>query len=314
VSTHEESIIEQEELGREVELKGRVAVGEGNPVGYSASLNTGASALVALLCIGIFSRGVLQFRFVMFVAVSLAAILPVAIATGTRGLLVSIVGVGGIMAILVRMRHRPVLHQIIGAIVFLFAFALIGRFVLPWFLSGISTWIEHVFGPGQGYYLQNLASLLEGTELGDQSTDSRRWLWSLAWDFIVQYPILGMPTDRYYEAASQGFYAHNYFLEQWNIAGFAGFACAIGLVFAVARAAYVLVNASDLRVYVVGMVHTAIFFGFLIQSQFSFTLFQGRMMFLAAGIVIGLELAERKKLSAVRGAPKPTLVRQGDTP
>jgi O-antigen ligase len=145
---------------------------------------------------------------------------------------------------------------------------------------------------------------------GGRSDDIRVWLWSLAWNYITDSPVLGMPIDRYHAMSSEGVYFHNLFLEQWNLAGLMGLVGSLVLVGAVFRAALRLLDAGDNRIFTLGMVHVAIFFGYLIQAQFSLTLYQGRMMFLAAGIIMGLDCTLRQP-SAVQPRRRAELAQVG---
>jgi O-antigen ligase len=131
----------------------------------------------------------------------------------------------------------------------------------------------------------------------DQSAAGRLEFWYVGWKLIQDKPLIGMPTDYLMQ---NRFWAHNFFLEQWVAAGLLGLVGAIVFVGSTFRAAFRLVDVKDNGVFVVGICSTAIFVGFLIQAQFSFSTFHAKMMFLAAGMIISLDRALERRSAQIK--------------
>jgi len=287
------------------ELAGRLAVGEGNPVGYSAAVNTAASTAIGILCAAIFARGVLPLRVTALAAVASVLMCIVALEAGTRGLIVALFGIGALIYLLAAMRNRTLSNRI--TICLLAGGILIpAYFALPSLLTSLAEVVADQFGGEYGNVLRQLALMLSDSEalLRDQSTAGRLEFWYVGWKLIQDSPLLGTPTDYLMQ---NRFWAHNFFLEQWVAAGLLGLVGAIVFVGSTFRAALRLIDVEDSGIFVVAICSTAIFVSFLIQAQFSFSTFHGKMMFLAAGMIIGLDRALRRERVPIgmRRAPLP---------
>src|SRR5262249_34734540 len=96
----------------ELEQAGRLAVGEGNPVGYSAAINTAASAVISLFCAALIARGTVRIFIKVLAGMSSGLLFVVALNAGTRGLIIALFVVCASVSVLSAMRGKSLSNRI----------------------------------------------------------------------------------------------------------------------------------------------------------------------------------------------------------
>jgi len=203
---------------------------------HFAALMEMISGLAIAMLIG---PGVTRERRI-FVGLAAALMGIVIVFTGSRGGMLSYIGVIAVVTVLTSVRRSDTPKTQSASVARLAAFGggaalLIGVIAVAFFLGGGSD-LFRGFGPQAG-----------------DITSGRTHFWSVGWQIFTHYPIIGAGFDAFGAAFTRfdtwnGMYrieqAHNDYLQTLADAGIAGFICVIGFIYLIARTSLTVIARS----------------------------------------------------------------------